>query len=69
VSLHRTFGLSARSSSLPVGSAKITRNDLEKESLNLYVEIKLDGSGKQQTNVVKRETEPNWDQEFRVYVK
>ena len=69
MSLHRTFGLSARCLPLSVGSAKITRNDLEKESLNLYVEIKLDGSGKQQTNVVKRETEPNWDQEFRVYVK
>jgi hypothetical protein len=47
---------------VPVGS---TRSDLKKPSLNLYVEIKLDGSG--QTNEVKQE-EPTWDQEFRVYV-
>ena len=61
---HRNNHPPADEISVPVGS---TRSDLKKPSLNLYVEIKLDGSGKGQTNEVKQE-EPTWDQEFRLYV-
>jgi len=50
---------------LCVVSAEMTASYLGK-SPKLYVEIRLDGSAKQHTTVIKGDTSPQWNQDFRV---
>jgi Ca2+-dependent lipid-binding protein len=52
-----------------VGSADIwAGSPMFLESLNLYVEIKLEGSAVQCTNVIEQNKAPAWNEEFRLYV-